>query len=330
MAIAAMDAGKDVYCEKPLTYTIPEGLEIMAAVKRTSRMLQVGSQGMSTPVDMKAREMVQAGRLGKVTLIRASYNRNTAGGAWIYPIPPDASPSTVNWEQFLGSAPKHPFSLERFFRWRCYWDYSGGIPGDLFVHLLTTIHFVMGATVPETVLASGQLYRWKESREVPDTVNAVLTYREGFTANLSSTFNNESASESGFEILGTEGSISFRGGRLVFTPENVHENNRWVVDSWPQALEDAYYADPKVRAQESPETWDPKVFAAGETWDEAGREATIIHMGHFVDAVRSRTRPSEPADRGHHAAAGAHMVNMSIREKRLVEWDFDKDTVRTS
>ena len=148
MAIAAMDAGKDVYVEKPMTYTIHEGLEIMAAVKRTSRMLQVGSQGMSTPIDIKARELVQAGRLGKVTMIRASYNRNTAGGAWIYPIPPDASPATVNWEQFLGSAPKRPFSLERFFRWRCYWDYSGGIAGDLFVHLLTTIHFVMGATVP--------------------------------------------------------------------------------------------------------------------------------------------------------------------------------------
>jgi predicted dehydrogenase len=328
MAIEAMEAGKDVYVEKPLTYTVPEGLEIMAAVKRTSRMLQVGSQGMSTPIDIKAREIVQSGRLGKVTMIRASYNRNTAGGAWIYPIPPDASPATVNWNQFLGSAPKKPFSLERFFRWRCYWDYSGGIAGDLFVHLLTTIHFVMDATVPASVIASGELYRWTESREVPDTVNAVLTYKEGFTANLSTTFNNESASESGFEILGTKGSIAFRGGRLVFTPENVHENNKWVVDSWPQALEDAYYADPKVQAEETPGTWAPTAYPAGEIWEEAGRESTIIHMGHFVDAVRSRQQPNEPAERGHHAAAGAHMVNLAIRGKRAVEWDFDRDIVK--
>lgn len=328
MAIEAMEAGKDVYVEKPMTYTVGEGLEIMAAVKRTNRLLQVGSQGMSTPIDGKARELVAAGRLGKVTLIRASYNRNTAGGAWIYPIPPDASPSTVNWAQFLGSAPRRPFDLERFFRWRCYWDYSGGIAGDLFVHLLTSIHFVMGATVPASVMASGELYRWKESREVPDTLNAVLTYREGFTVNLSSTFNNQSASESGFEILGTEGSISFRGGRLVYTPENVHEDNRWVVDSWPLALEQAYYADPKVQAQESPNTWPAKVYAGGETWNEEGHESTVIHMGHFIDAVRSRQRPNEHAQIGHHAAAGAHMVNMSVRQKRLVEWDFDRDTVR--
>jgi predicted dehydrogenase len=328
MAIEAMDAGKDVYVEKPLTYTVPEGLEIIAAVKRTGRMLQVGSQGMSTPIDIKAREIVQSGRLGQVTMIRASYNRNTAGGAWIYPIPPDAGPATVNWNQFLGPAPKRPFSLERFFRWRCYWDYSGGIAGDLFVHLLTTIHFVMDAKVPASVIASGELYRWTQSREVPDTVNAVLTYKEGFTANLSTTFNNESSSESGFEILGTKGSIAFRDGRLVFEPENVRENNRWVVDSWPQALEDAYYADPKVQAEESPETWAPKAYPAGETWEEAGRESSIIHIGNFVDAVRSRQQPNEPAERGHHAAAGAHMVNLAIRGKRAVEWDFEKDTVK--
>jgi predicted dehydrogenase len=330
MAIDAMESGKDVYVEKPMTYTVGEGLELMAAVKRTSRVLQVGSQGMSSATNQQAREFVKAGRLGKVTMIRASYNRNTAGGAWIYPIPPDANPSTVNWTEFLGSAPKRPFSLERFFRWRCYWDYSGGIAGDLFVHLLTTIHYVMDATVPATVFASGQLYRWKESREVPDTVNAVMTYREGFTVNMSSTFNNESAAESGFEILGTEGSIAFRGGRLAYTPENVRENNRWVVDSWPQALEDAYYADPKVQAAESPETWAPKTYPAGESFDEVGRDATITHVGRFVEAIRSRQAPNEPADRGHHAAAGAHMVNMSIRQQRSVEWDFDKDTVRVT
>ena len=116
----------------------------------------------------------------------------------------------------------------------------------------------------------------------------------------------------------------------MFTPENVRENNRWVVDSWSQALEDAYYADPKVQAAESPETWAPKTYPAGESFDEVGRDATITHIGHFVEAIRSRQVPNEPADRGHHAAAGAHMVNMSIRQQRVVDWDFDKDTVRVT
>ena len=111
-------------------------------------MLQVGSQGVSSPLNATARDLVKSGKLGQVTMIRASYNRNTAGGAWIYPIPPDASPQTVNWDAFLGPRRSGRSTAARFFRWRCYWDYSGGIAGDLFVHLLTTIHFVMGATMP--------------------------------------------------------------------------------------------------------------------------------------------------------------------------------------
>jgi predicted dehydrogenase len=328
--VAALDAGKDVYVEKPMTYTVDEGLEIIAAVKRNKRVLQVGSQGVSSPLDGTARELVKSGKLGKVTMIRASYNRNTAGGAWIYPIPPDATPQTVNWDAFLGDAPKRPFDAARFFRWRCYWDYSGGIAGDLFVHLLTTIHFVMGATMPSRVLASGELYRWKESREVPDTLNGLLVYPEGFTVNLSSTFNNQSASESGFEILGTEGSIVFRGDRLTFTPENVHEDNRWVVTSWPRELEEAYYADPKVKAEETPGSWKPMMLPGGESWEQQGQDNDVTHLANFIAAVRSRQQPYEDAIAGHHAAAAAHMVNMSLRQRRLVEWDYAADSVKST
>ena len=330
ITVAALDAGKDVYVEKPMTYTVEEGLEIIAAVKRNKRVLQVGSQGVSSPLDGTARDLVKSGKLGKVTMIRASYNRNTAGGAWIYPIPPDATPQTVNWDAFLGDAPQRPFDAARFFRWRCYWDYSGGIAGDLFVHLLTTIHFVMGATMPSTVLASGELYRWKDSREVPDTLNGLLVYPEGFTVNLSSTFNNQSASESGFEILGTEGSIVFRGDRLTFTPENVHEDNRWVVTSWPRELEEAYYADPKVQAQETPESWKPGMLPGGESWEQQGQGNDVTHLANFVAAVRSRQQPYEDAIVGHHAAAAAHMVNMSLRQRRLIEWDFAADRVKST
>jgi predicted dehydrogenase len=285
---------------------------------------------MSSSLNGKARDLVQAGQLGKVTMIRASYNRNTAGGAWIYPIPPDASPQTVNWDQFIGPAPKRPFSLERFFRWRCYWDYSGGIAGDLFVHLLTTIHYVMNAKMPSTVVATGELYRWKESREVPDTVNAVLVYPEGFTVNLSSTFNNQSASESGFEILGTEGSLAFRGGRLSFTRENAHEDNGWIVDSWPEALQQAYYADPKVQAQETPQTWPQEMKSDGERWTEWGRDTDVVHMRNFIEAVRSRKQPAQNAEVGHHAASGAHMVNLALKRRAPVEWDFAQDRVKST
>ncbi|HLV02364.1 MAG TPA: Gfo/Idh/MocA family oxidoreductase [Acidobacteriota bacterium] len=329
MVVESVEAGKDVYCEKPLTYSVDEGLEIVDAVKRTNRILQVGSQGMSSPTQEQARKIVQEGKLGKVTMIRASYNRNTASGAWIYPIPPDASEKTIDWQAFLGPAPDHPFSRERFFRWRCYWDYSGGISTDLFVHLVTTIHFVMNATMPKTVIGSGELYRWTESRDVPDTVNAILIYPENFTVNLSSTFNNQSSSESGFEILGTEGSLVFRGGEIRYLPENNYEDNRWVVRSWPEELEKAYYNDPQVQQQESPWTWEPQVKTSLNSWEEWGQDATFIHARRFFDAVRSRKQPVQDARFGHHAASCAHMINMSIRDGgRPVEWDFNRDNVK--
>ena len=329
MSLDALAAGKDVYIEKPMTYAVDEGLEILDAVGKSDRIYQVGSQGMSSATQKKAKDLVSSGALGQVTMIRASYNRNTASGAWLYPIPKDASPETVDWQKFLGPAPKHPFSLERFFRWRCYWDYSGGIATDLFVHLVTTIHYIMDAKMPETVMASGQLYRWKDSRDVPDTVNAIMVYPEGFTVNLSSTFNNQSSSESGFEILGTKGAIAFRGGSLVFTPENVYEDNRWVVESWKEDLARAYYDDPEVQAKETPDTWDPQMRAMSERYQEWGRNATYVHLAHFFDSVRSRKPPVEDALMGHRAASCAHLINESLKREEPVKWDFDKETMST-
>src|SRR5438093_552371 len=242
----AIAADKDVYSEKPMTYRSSEGVEIVNAARAAGRIVQVGSQGVSSDSDRKAKDLILSGKLGKVTMIRASYNRNTASGAWIYPIPPDASPKTVDWEMFLGPAPKRPFSLERFFRWRCYEDYSGGIATDLFVHLCTTIHYLMDAKMPSSVMAMGQLYRWKESRDVPDTINALLQYPEGFAVNLGSSFNNQFSSEAGFQVLGTEGTLTITGAGVSFYPENVREDNRWIVESWPRGLEEAYYQDPKI------------------------------------------------------------------------------------
>ncbi len=328
MVLDAIQAGKDVYCEKPLTYRSSEGVEIVQAARAAGRIVQVGSQGMSSAVQRKAREMIQSGKLGRVTIIRAAYNRNTASGAWIYPIPPDASPQTVNWEMFLGPAPKRPFSLERFFRWRCYEDYSGGIATDLFVHLCTTIHFLMNARMPARAVALGQLYRWKESREVPDTLNAILEYPEGFVVNLSSTFNNQAAAEGSFQFLGTEGTITLGGSGMSFYPENALEDNRWIVESWPRALEEAYYRDPKVRQSELPATRPPRVLEGAQEFREEGLEATIVHLGHWLESIRTRRPYWQDAAAGHHAAACAHMINRAAKERRMVEWDFARDDIK--
>src|ERR1039458_2963665 len=284
VVVDALRAGKDVYCEKPLTYTAAEGLEIIAATGR--RIVQVGSQGPSSDLERKAKEMIRAGKLGRITMIHAALNRNTASGAWIYPIPPDASPETVNWAMFQGSASRRPFSLERFFRWRCYQEYSGGIATDLFVHLCTAINFLMDAKMPARVMAMGELYRWKESRDVPDTLNAILEYPEGFTVNLSSSFNNELNAEAAFQVLGTEGSITIGGAGLGLYPEKAVEDNRWIVDAWAQPLEDAYYKDPKVIATEIEPAKRPR--KAPEHFKDEGPEPTFAHFGHFFDRSEER------------------------------------------
>jgi predicted dehydrogenase len=309
-----------------MTYRSSEGLEIIAAARVGERMMQVGSQGVSSDTQRKAKEMIRAGKLGQITMIRAAYNRNTASGAWIYPIPPDASPETVDWAMFQGSAGKLPFSPERFFRWRCYQDYSGGIATDLFVHLCTTIHFLMDAKAPARVTAMGELYRWKESRDVPDTLNAILEYPEGFTVNLSSSFNNEMQAEAGFQVLGTEGSLTIGDG-LTFYPENAVEDNRWIVDAWSQAREDAYYKDPKVIATEVEPAKRPRKDP--EHFKDEGPEPTFAHFGHFFESIRTRQSYWEDAAAGHHAAACAHMINMSAKQRRIVEWDFAKDDILT-
>jgi predicted dehydrogenase len=323
--VEALKAGKHVYVEKPMTLTIEDGPPMIAAAKEAGRVLQVGSQGMSSKLEETGRDIVRSGKLGKVTMIRATYNRNTRSGAWLYPIPPDANEQTVDWAAFLGPAPKRPFSLERFFRWRAYWDYSGGIATDLFVHLLTTIHFLMDAKMPARVVAMGQNYLHQDTHEVPDTLNAVLEYPEGFTVNLSSTFNNESSAESGFEILGKDAALIFREGQMVLKPENAVEGNGWVVSSWPEALEKAYYENPKIKAEERPDTWTPRVRTRSEVYGEDGQDATFVHVSRFFESIRANKPAVEDGAMGHHAAAAAHMVNLSARQRRPLDWNFATD-----
>src|ERR1044071_9074776 len=176
LSIAAMEAGKDVYFEKPMVRAIQDGGSAIAAQERTGRMFQVGSQYVTSAVYQKARDLVRAGAIGRLTMVEAWLDRNTALGAWQYSIPPDASPSTVDWDRFLGRAPKRPFEAVRFFRWRNYQDYGTGVAGDLFVHLLSGLHLATGSIGPERILATGGLRYWEDGRDVPDVMLAMIDY----------------------------------------------------------------------------------------------------------------------------------------------------------
>jgi predicted dehydrogenase len=202
----ACAAGKDVYCEKPLTHKVEEGFAIIEAAKKNKRIVQAGAQRVSSTLFARAREIYQSGKLGPVYAIEGYTDRNSAGGAWEWPIPPDASEATIDWKTFLGDAPKRPFDANRFFRWRCFTDYGEGLGGDLFVHLISGIQFVTGVNAPPLrAQSTGGIFRWKDGREFPDLLETLYDYPD-FRVSIRCNQNNAAGESTIF--YGTKGTLT--------------------------------------------------------------------------------------------------------------------------
>jgi predicted dehydrogenase len=322
IVLDALSAGKDVYIEKPMTYRIEDGPSFIQSAQEHKRIVQVGSQWVSSEQHKKAREIVMSGKLGKVTKVTASYNRNSSTGSWNYPIPGDLQEGVnFNWEEWLGPAPKVAYNPERVFRYRKFWDYSGGISTDLFVHLITSIHFIMGADMPKSVVATGGIFYRRDGREVPDTLDALFDYGS-FCVNMAGTFNSASTAGQGIQFLGTEGSLSLLlGASMVEQPESKRENYEYSIDSWPKAMQETFLNQGNHRA----ETQGTGAKAEPENLDFADKpDATVLHLANFIAAVRTRQPSYETAEVGHHAAAAGHMVNLSYRSGKRMLWDTTK------
>src|SRR5215472_9634305 len=223
MAIAALNAGKHVYVEKPLAHTIEEGWDIIDAWKKSGKVCQVGTQNRSSSLYKKAKEWIQQGMIGDVHYVRAFWYRNSAENnpAWRYVIPAHATPQNTDWNKFLGTAPKRDWDPHRYFQWRLYWDYSGGIATDLLVHQTDITNFVCGKVVPLSCVASGGIYRWttNDDRDVPDTFSAVYEYPGQFHINYSCYFGNDHYGY-GENFMGNEGTIEVLNRSILnFYPE---------------------------------------------------------------------------------------------------------------
>ena len=327
--IEAMDAGKDAYCEKPMTYKIEEGFEIIEAEKRTGRILQIGSQWVNSPLTDLAQKWLEEGRCGQVTLVKAWENRNSPSGAWFYPIAPDGNEETIDWKQWLGSAPDRPFDARRYFRWRCYWDYSGGLQTDLVVHHLNTLHYLMKEPYPRSAITYGGTYRWKKiypETEVPDVVQSLFEY-PNFTYNVSLTLNS-SAQGFGAYFMGTKGTIQVSETALSFYTDDPFDDCGWVVAAWPQKMQQEFVKAHNIVGINQP--WSPGTSTAVERSEhfEIIGEPTVLHVKAFVECVRSRKKTKETGVEGHNAALGAHLANISYRNgSRKVTWDGKKATV---
>lgn len=318
MVLDALAAGKHVYIEKPMTWSIEEGKDIIDAVNRSGKLLQVGSQPKTSALTAKTREIVKSGALGKVTMVRMSNHRNSPEGAWVYPIPPDASPQTVDWNQFLGQRPKRPFDPKVFFRWRCWWEFSGGVATDLFVHLLTWLHEAMDVTGPVSVVSQGGLYHWKDGRNVPDVMNSIFEYETGFLADMYVHLcNGRSAQPT--TIMGTEGTLVQERSKLVLYPERAaSEVQVYGSSAWPKELRTAYFESHGYTAEGKPKSPLPPPKEPEEIPVERGPS----HYEYFVISLREGQPSRETATEGHYAAGAAHLANMAFRKGRRMRWDL--------
>jgi predicted dehydrogenase len=322
VAIAALRAGKDVYCEKPMTHTIPQAVRMADVSKQTQRLVQVGSQSLSMPSTQKAKELVDGGQIGNVFMVQASIFRPSAVGAWRYPVPPDASPQTVDWERFQGTAKHRPFDAARFFQFRNWWDYGTGIAGDEYVHLLSRVHYVLGVQFPRTAVATGGIFKWTGDRDVPDIHNTFYDYGKFQAVVLANLASNWDPGEI-VRFYGDKGTVELTEMAANLAPYNPVEGYRYPLRSWPKDQKDQFIAQHKEDPLADVGTARQQPKREKETFTQRS-EGTEDHIRNFFASVKSRQQPVENVDFGLGTAVACHMANISYREKKRVAWNEEK------
>lgn len=274
MAMDAMHAGKDVYLEKPMTRTWQESFQVHDTVKATGRVLQVGAQSTSEDRWWRARDWIRTGEIGKVLWTKSSFCRNSREGEWNWHIDPDAGPHNLDWKRWLGPAPKRPWDPDRYFRFRKYWDYSGGIATDLFYHILSHLLVALGPEMPKYVSAHGGIYV-QHDREVPDTFHMLIDYPSQHTVVLCSSMANRQSLEE--TIYGHEATLHFEDGGFLRAPEEEFKDQRPEIRVRERARPDHMHNFLEcVRTRQRPHC------------DAELALATMVAIGLGVDAYRKR------------------------------------------
>jgi predicted dehydrogenase len=310
IAIAAMEKGKDIYLEKPMTRTVEEAKAVYEASVKTGRIHQGGATGASRPWCWGAREAIQEGLIGKVIWSQTSYCRNNSEGEWNWSIDKDASPEAsgddyVDWKLWLGTAPERPWDPDRFFRFRKFWDYSGGIATDLMYHRLTPLHIAFGEGFPKRVVGTGGVWYSKEIidpttgktdvREVPDTFMLCADYWERHSVNIPSSLVNDTG-----------------------VPTMIRGNKADLMES-----------ERKLRVVAQSEYRDAfrKEHGSDELLlDVPSREN---HMSNFLNCMRTREQPALNALVAYQVMCTIGMSVESYKSGRHLYFDRDKQEVTT-
>ncbi len=281
MAVAAIEAGKHVYVEKPLTHSIEEGEVILKAMKGKRLAVQVGTQQRSMTHLIEAKKIIDGGKIGKVLKVRMSWNRNAdRGGRFKEKV----DPRSVDWAAFLGSARKQEFDPYRMRQWRWFWDFGGGLFTDLMVHWGDVAHWFLGLDTPEKAVSVGTHFAYKDVWETPDTVQTLLTYKGGLQVHFEGTFSNARAGAM-IEFMGTDATLYCDRGRYEVQPEGKRaEAKELVLGTGPKGRD--FYDKP---------------------------DGERLHLENWLAALRDGKEPSAPVSAGVSAAAAAHLANKALR-----------------
>jgi predicted dehydrogenase len=325
IVIDAVNAGKDVYCEKPFSHNAADGVAMVDAAKKSGRIVQVGSQRVSSPVCIKARELLARGVIGDLTLIEAQLGRNEPSGAWQYPPPLDLSPQNLDWDTWLGRAPKKPFDPIVFARWRAWKEYGTGVAGDLLVHLVSGMIHMADLNRPPTMVTSvGAIRRWKDGRNTPD-VHAVL-FQYGDLP-VSMRLNLGTQVPEMYRIHGSKGYMEVTGNAITITPQTGRDGGpSYYASSFPRAMREAYQA--QWRKENAPQPGAPVELTEVVSFRGPNYDSLTQHLWNFFEAVRNRTPVVEDAVFGHHAALACHMANESYYRRAAVTWDEKTGTIK--
>jgi len=327
MVVEAVSAGKDIYIEKPMSHSAADGVAMVDAVKKSGRILQVGSQRVSSQICAKAKEMLAQGVLGEMTLIEGWLGRNDPTGAWEYPPPPDLSLRTLDWDTWQNDVPKRPLDGNIFARWRCWKEYGTGVAGDLLVHLISGMMFMTGINEPPKQAASvGGIRRWKDGRNMPDVHATVYYYRDDLPVYMRLNLGTEMPEQ--YRFQGSKGVLEVSGNRLTFTPQSGEDNwPSYYTGSYPRALRDVYQQ--QWHKEHDWKVGQPVQLTESVTFSTPDFDDTQPHLWNYFEAVRTRKPVVEDVVFGHNAALACHMANEAYFRRTTVTWDEGTKTIRS-
>jgi predicted dehydrogenase len=323
VVVDACKAGKDIYCEKPMSHVAEEGFAMVKAAEDNNRIVQIGSQRVSSALCARARELYASGVIGEIEMVELTYGRNSPNGAWQYPPPPDLSLSNLDWDTWLKDTPKIPLNPKRFARWRCWKDYGTGVGGDLMVHLLSGMLYTLGWNeAPRSASALGGIFRWKDGRDMPD-FHAVLFDYHGIPVYVR--LDLASATPETARFLGPKGVMEAQGDSLRILPQSgKDEAPSYYSGSFPEKMRAEYV---KRWHEEHPRHLGKEPLVDSSTYEGPNWDDVKPHLWNFFQATKSRKQVAENAVFGNHAAIACHMANQSYFRKKPVFWNEETHSI---